>query len=243
MKFLTINYKRKLVLSFVIFALFLLSAQILSKVVYSDEYDDLTKKIADLQTALSESQKATKPLQTQLNSLKSQLASIDAQVVQIEKDLVIKKKNIDDGYKKLVDKQKLFNITVKNSYIKSYTFSPLLIFMSGNGMTNITNMITYQKRNTEQDKNIITNIALQLVDLEKRKNDLEISSQKLAAAKTALDKDRTDVQKVVDGAVAYQSTLSGQIAELSAKQQAILSQRLGALNIPQSAYAGIGGGC
>lgn len=130
MKFLTINYKRKFVLTLVIFALFLLSAQILSKVVYSDEYDDLTKKIADLQTALSESQKATKPLQSQLTSLKSQLASIDAQVIQIEKDLVIKKKNIDDGYKKLVDKQKLFNITVKNSYIKSYTFSPLLIFMT-----------------------------------------------------------------------------------------------------------------
>jgi len=66
MKFLTSNYKRKFVLSLIIFALFLFSAQIFSKVVYSDEYDDLTKKIADLQTALSESQKATKPLQSQL---------------------------------------------------------------------------------------------------------------------------------------------------------------------------------
>ena len=115
-------------MSLVLLVVFLTSAQILSKVVYSDEYDDLTKKIADLQTALSESQKATKPLQSQLSSLKSQLASIDAQVVQIEKDLVVKKKNIDDGYKKLVDKQKLFNITVKNSYIKSYTFFFLFIF-------------------------------------------------------------------------------------------------------------------
>jgi septal ring factor EnvC (AmiA/AmiB activator) len=171
MEFLTINIKRKLILSVILLLLFFISAQILSKVVYSDEYDDLTKKIADLQTALSESQKATKPLQSQLNNLKSQLVSIDAEVVQIEKDLVVKKKDIDEGYKKLVDKQKLFNITVKNSYIKSYTFSPLLIFLSGNSMTNITNMITYQKRNTEQDKNIITNIALQLVDLEKKKNE------------------------------------------------------------------------
>lgn len=243
MKFLTIKYKQKLILTIVIFVMFLVSAQLLSKVVYSDEYDDLSKKIADLQTALSSSQKATKPLQTQLSSLKSQLASLDAQVIQIENDLVIKKKNIDDGYKKLVDKQKLFNITVKNSYIKTYTFSPLLIFLSGNNITNITNMITYQKRNTEQDKNIITNIALQLVGLEKKKSELESASQKLAAAKLVLDKDRTAVQKVIDGAVAYQSSLSGEIANLSAKQQSILSQRLGALNIPQSAYAGIGGGC
>lgn len=243
MKFLTYNYKRKLIITIAIFAMVLVSAQLLSKVAYSDEYDDLTKKISDLQTALSQSQKATKPLQTQLLSLKSQLISLDAQVVQIESDLVVKKKNIDDGYKKLVDKQKLFNITVKNSYIKTYTFSPLLIFLSGSNITNITNMITYQKRNTEQDKNIITNIALQIVDLEKKKSELEAASQKLAAAKIILDKDRAEVQKVVDGAVSYQSTLSGQIAELSAKQQSILSQRLGALNIPQSAYAGIGGGC
>ena len=243
MKFLTIKYKQKFILTIVIFVMFLVSAQLLSKVVYSDEYDDLSKKIADLQTALSSSQKATKPLQTQLSSLKSQLASLDAQVIQIENDLVIKKKNIDDGYKKLVDKQKLFNITVKNSYIKTYTFSPLLIFLSGSNITNITNMITYQKRNTEQDKNIITNIALQLVGLEKKKSELESASQKLAAAKLVLDKDRTAVQKVIDGAVAYQSSLSGEIANLSAKQQSILSQRLGALNIPQSAYAGIGGGC
>lgn len=227
------------VLLFVI--VFLFSANLLHKVVYSDEYDDLSKKIADLQSALSQSQNATKPLQTQLTSLKSQLASIDAQVVQIEKDLVIKRKNIDEGYKNLVDKQKLFNATVKNSYIKTYTFSPLLIFLSGNNISDITSMLTYQKRNTQQDKNIITNIALQLVDLEQKKATLEDEEGKLAVAKKSLDKERADVQKVVDGAVAYQNTLSGQIAALSARQQEILSQRLGALNIPL--YASAGGAC
>ena len=241
MKFLKKTYKRKLLIVVLMFVTFFLSAQILHKVVYSDEYDDLTKKISDLQSALSGSQNATKPLQSQLTSLKSQLTNIDTQVAQIEQDLIIKKKNIDDGYKNLEDKQKLFNITVKNSYIKNYTFSPLLIFLSGDNITNITNMLTYQKRDTEQDKNIITNIALQLVDLEKRKAELEASSQKLAVAKVSLDKERAGVQTVVDGAVAYQSSLSGQIAVLSAQQQSILAQRLGALNIPL--YANSGGAC
>jgi SpoIID/LytB domain protein len=221
----------------------LLSGMLLHNVAYSDEYDDLTKKIADLKDALSQSQRATKPLQTQLTSLKSQLVSIDNQVTQIEADLFTKKKNIDEGYKKLSAKQKLFDATVKKSYIKTYTFSPLLIFLSGNNISDITSMLTYQKRDTEQDKNIITNIALQLVDLEERKAKLEDEQNKLVVAKASLDKERAEVQKVVDGAVAYQNTLTGQIAALSARQQDILAQKLGSLHIPQSAYAGIGGGC
>ena len=173
MKYLKNKSIRKFLFFTIFFIIFLFSAQILHNVVYSDEYDDLTKKIADLQTALASSKNATKPLQTQLTGLKSQLAAIDSQVLQIEKDLIKKKKDIDEGYKKLSDKQKLFNVTVKNSYIKTYTFSPLLIFLSGGNVSDITSMLTYQKRNTEQDKNIITNIALLLVDLEQKKADLE----------------------------------------------------------------------
>ena len=235
-------FTKKVALTLVFVVLFF-SAHALHNIAYSDEYDDLSKKIDDLKNALSESQKATKPLQTQLVSMKSQLVSIDNQVAQIEKDLIAKQKSIEEGYSKLEEKQKLFNVTVKKSYIKTYTFSPLLVFLSSGNIADITSMLTYQKRNTEQDKNIITNIALQLVDLEKRKAELESSQKKLAAAKVSLDKERADVQKVVDGAVAYQNSLSGQIAELSAKQQQLLAQKLGSLNIPQSAYAGMGSGC
>ncbi len=243
MEFFNYNNIRLTTIALLVGIFFLLSGSLIHNIAYSDEYDDLTKKIADLKDALSQSQSATKPLQSQLTNLKSQLTAIDNQVAQIEADLIVKKKNIDEGYKKLSDKQKLFDATVKKSYIKTYTFSPLLIFLSGNNISDITSMLTYQKRNTEQDKNIITNIALQLVDLEQKKADLELSSQRLATAKVSLDKERAEVQKVVDGAIAYQNTLTGQIAALSARQQELLAQKLGSLHIPQSAYAGIGGGC
>lgn len=243
MEFFSYKHTRLITTALLIGFVFLFSGKLIHNIAYSDEYDDLTKKIADLKDALSQSQSATKPLQSQLTSLKTQLTSIDNQVSQIEADLIVKKKNIDEGYKKLSDKQKLFDATVKKSYIKTYTFSPLLVFLSGNNISDITSMLTYQKRNTEQDKNIITNIALQLVDLEQKKAELELSQQKLAAAKESLDKERTEVQKVVDGAIAYQNTLTGQIAALSARQQELLAQKLGSLHIPQSAYAGLGGGC
>lgn len=231
----------RITFSLVLVTTFLFSANIFHKVAYSDEYDDLTKKISDLTSALQSSQNATKPLQSQLTGLKSQLASIDAQVKSIENDLIVKKKRIDDGYKKLAEKEQIFNTTVKNSYIKTYTYSPLLVFLSGNNISEITNALTYQKRNTEQDKNVITSVALQLIELENLKNELESDQKKLAAAKVTLDRERVDVQKVVDGAVAFQSSLTGQIAALSQKQQQLLAQKLGSLNIPTSAYTTQGG--
>jgi peptidoglycan hydrolase-like amidase/peptidoglycan hydrolase CwlO-like protein len=203
---------------------------------YSDQLDDLTKQIANLQSELDASQKATAPLESQLNDLENQLKSIDNQVAAVENDIAIKKQNIAKEYTNLAQKQQLFDVTVRNSYIKSYTFSPLLIFFTGNNASNITKLLVYQKRDTEQDKNIITNIALQLVDLEQQKTQLESEETTLASAKVTLDKQRSDIDKIVTGAKAYQAQLSTQIAALSAQQQQLLAQKYASLGIPLTAY-------
>ena len=49
----------------------------------------------------------------------------------------------------------------------------------------------------------------------------------LAKAKTTLDSQRSEVQKVVDGAKSYQAELSGKIATLTAKQNEIINARSG----------------
>ncbi|MFI5265268.1 MAG: SpoIID/LytB domain-containing protein [Candidatus Levyibacteriota bacterium] len=227
-----------------ILILFLLSAIFfVQKKAYSDELDDISKKIADLSAALSSSQRATAPFLTQLASMKTQLDGITAQVANTEADIAQKKKIIDQGYINLEKQKILFNKTVRAYYIKNYLFSPLLIFLSSSDAQDATRLIAYQKKGSEDDKAIITNIALTIVDLEARKAALEQEDARLQVVKQKLAAEKADVQKLVDGAVAYQQTLSGQIAVLSARQQSILSQRLASLNIPQSAYAGIGGGC
>ncbi len=198
-----------------------------ANIAYSDELDDLNKQISDLQNALTQSQNATKPLEGQLTSFKKQLDSIDYQVGVIEKDIATKKKDIDAGYANLSDKQKIFNITVRNSYIKNYSFTPLLIFLSGENASNVTRLLTYQQRNTERDKDTITNIALQIVELENKRDKLEKEQSQLASAKLTLDKQRGEVQKIVDGAKSYQTELSGKIASLTARQTEIINSRSG----------------
>lgn len=211
--------------------------------VYSDELDDINKQISDLQGALSSSQKATAPLESQLKNLQTQLTGIQNRVSTIEKDISTQKKIIDSGYKDLAKNKDIFNRTVRDYYIKTYSFNPLLVFLSSEDAGDITRFIVYQKKGADRDKDTITSIALKISDLEERQKKLEDEESRLAEIKKKIEPQQAEIAKIVKGAKDYQSSLSSKIADLSAKQQDILSQRLSSLHIPQSAYAGIGGGC
>lgn len=218
-----------------IIVLFLLPLFVFLPAVSSDELDDVNKKITDLQKDLTNSQKATAPLESELKSMQAQIASIKASVTAIEADIAEKKKIIDDGYKKLEKQTLILNAAISDYYIKSYYNSPIMLFLSAHSAGEISNLLAYQKAATDQDKAIITNIALSLQDLETKQKALESEQTRLVTIKATLDKQSADLDKVVVGAKAYQATLSKQIAELSAKQQQIVSQRLASLNIPRSA--------
>lgn len=183
--------------------------------------EDISKCLDDLSRAKEQSEKATKPLEDQLNGIKNR-------VVFIENDLVAKGENIKKGYEALGKRQELLNKSIRRLYIKNYQDSPLAIFLSLNSAFNITQALAYDKAQTNQDKSIITNIVLALGDLENKKKNLEAEQKELVVVKEKLD-------KVVLDAKSYQASLSGKIAQLSAQQQQLISQRLGSLNIPRSA--------
>ena len=213
---------------FLIFFLLLLSSFFIgTKIVRGDELDDLNKQINDLTNALSQSKAASAPLEQQLIGIKSR-------VTFIEGDLVRKQKDIDKEYKKLERQTEKLNLAIRNYYIKSYYNSPILVFLSATSATKITQVLAYQKAAADQDKMIITNIALSINSLEEKKANLEDEKKRLAETKVKLD-------KIVGDAKIFQVSLSTKIAELSAKQQSILSQRLASLNIPLTAYTTQGG--
>jgi len=203
--------------------------------VFSDELDDINKKLTELQAALSASQKATAPLESQLKNLQTQLKGIEDRVAFVERDLASKKIIIDQGYQDLEKNKSIFNKTVRDYYIKSYFLSPLLVFVSQADAAQVTRIIIYQKRDADRDKDTIMQIALKIVGLEERKAKLEEEEAKLVSIKEKLAQEKGEIDKVVKGARDYQATLSGEIAKLTARQQEILGQRLAALNIPRSA--------
>jgi len=207
----------------------------------SDELADITKQLEDLNKALDQSVKATQPLESQLNSMKTQIKQIKDRIGTIEQDIQVKKKNIDEGYKNLAKQQTILDRTIREYYIKSYYNSPILVFLSSSSASDITQLLAYHRATTNRDKAIIMNIALLVGDLENRKRLLENEEVRLTAAKANLDEQSAKLDKIVSGAKDYQSKLSGQIAQLSAKQQDLLAQKLGSLNIPKSAYTTQGG--
>jgi len=188
---------------------------------------DTSTCVDQLSTARQQSVNATIPLEAQVNSMKLRLAFI-------ETDLAAKKKDIDDGYANLAKQQEILNATIRDYYIKSYYNSPLLILLSANSATQLAQLLGYQKSNADRDKAIITNIVVTINDLKNEKIALENEETSISATKAKLD-------VIVAGAIAYQQTLTNQIAQLSSLQQQILSARLAGLNIPLFAYNTQGG--
>src|SRR3989344_4556334 len=210
---------KKILLAFIVFIFFSLVFRLGTAM--GDELDEINKQINELTQALNQSKAATGPLETQVQNIKQRVSFI-------ESDLIKKKNDIDKSYQNLAKQTDQLNLAIRNYYIKSYYNSPILIFLSANSASQITQILAYQKAAADQDKRIITNIALSINDLEIKKKNLENEKVKLAATKANLD-------KIIGEAKSYQGELSGKIAELSARQQSILSARLASLNIPRSA--------
>lgn len=193
----------------------------------ADELDDINKQLADLTETLNKSVAATKPLESELDTMKKQIAGIKVEVVNVERDMVTKRKEIDKGYAHLAEKEKVISQTIRDFYVKSYYDSPFLIFFSLESASDVTQALAYQRAKTKQDKAIITNIALSITDLERKKAQLENQQKWLIATKANLDKQSTKLDEVVKGAKDYQKNLSGKIADLSAKQQSIINAKSG----------------
>lgn len=194
---------------------------------YSDELDDLTKQINDLTAALNQSKAASAPLESQLKSLQAQIVEIKEKIGLIEQDIEEKKQDIENGYTLLNKQQDIFEKTVRAYYMNSYENAPILLLVSAKDAADATQKLAYQKAKTDQDKTIITNIALSIADLELKKKNLENEEQRLSTAKASLDAQSAEIDKIVQGAKAYQADLSSTIAKLSAKQQEIINARSG----------------
>lgn len=183
--------------------------------------------LPQLQKALEQSISATKPLESELNRLQNQIKNIKDMVVAIEEELIVRKKNIEDGYETLAQKETVLESTIRDFYIKSYYNSPLLLFLSSDSYSNIIKVLAYQEGAVDKDKITIANIVLYIQDLKTREENLKNEQARLASVKANLDKESAKLDEIIVGAKAYQSVLSGQIAQLTARQQEILSAKSG----------------
>ncbi len=210
--------------------------------VRADEIEDLQKQIDQLNHARELSVNATKPLEGQLDSLKRQLAQIQASLDNLSANIKAKQKDLDVREDKLALQQALLEERVKAYYIRSYMTDPLLVIFSSIQAGDLFRELSYRQSVTREDRSIISSITAEVVDLLTQKEKLEKDKVKLAALQGEVDKNADFLGGEIKKAKAYQADLTGKIAQLSAKQQELLAQKLGSLNLPTSAYA-MHGGC
>lgn len=206
--------------------------------IHADELEDIQKEIDALNKAREQSVSATKPLEGQLTSLKTQLAQIQASLQSLAAKIKQKEHDLDVRTEKLAVQQALLETRVRSYYIRSFLTNPLIVILSSQGSGDIFRELSYRTAATREDQKVITNVTTEITDLLVQKEKLEKDKVGLASLQAQVDKNATFLGGEIDKAKAYQSKLSSQIAQLSARQQQIIAQKQSSLNLPTSLGAG-----
>ncbi len=195
--------------------------------VSADEIDDLGKEIQKLNEARQASLSATKPLEGQLNNLKAQLDQIQNNIILLSQKIIKKEKDLNARTQKIAQQQVLLEARVRNYYKRSFLNSPLSVIFSQDSSGGILRELSYRLAATREDQNIIISITGEITDLLTQKEKLEKDKLSLAYLQVEVDKNATFLGGEIKKAKDYQQDLSTKIAELTAKQQAILAAKSG----------------
>lgn len=194
----------------------------------ADELADIEKELGDLQNAYELSVAATTPLESEVESLDQKLRNIQLAIGRAEGQLAELEQSIFDREVDLEFQITLMGQRVRSWYVSSQRYSPLSIFLSSSSsLGDLTRDLSYRQAAADQDKRIILQVAEQLRQLGEDKKQVEEDKVRLAAVKTEADRQATFLRGEIAKAKDYQTILSKQIAELSARQQAILTERTG----------------
>lgn len=219
--------KKILILTFCSFLLLITCYLLLVTFVQADEVDDLQKQIDELNKQRELSVAATKPLEGQLESLKKQLDQIKINLVSLSQKIIQKEKDLNAREEKLAQQEALLEARIRAYYIRSYYTNPLVVILSSQSSANIFRDLSYRLAATKEDQKVIGSVTSEIHDLVTQKEKLEKDKATLARLQVQVDTNAKFLDKEIGKAKAYQADLSNKIAELSAKQQAILAAKSG----------------
>ena len=164
-----------------------------------------------------------------LNQLKNDLANQTVsyqnklqQLEDVKSRIIVLGREIQKSEEALMYQKQLLNARV-TSYYKNITGSSLSVidFLISDNLSESLNRFFYQKTAVDEDKKTIIKVVLYIKNLEDEKN-------QLAALKVEVDKQ----SQLLAGQI---EETKQKIAELSARQQQLIAQKLASLNISRSA--------
>lgn len=207
--------------------LLLTTYYLLPSVVHADELSDIQAELTKLNKDLELSKAATKPLEGQLDSLRIQLAQIQSQIQTLAAKIKQKESDLAKRAEKLAEQQALLETRIRSYYIRSYQSNPLMIIFSNSNASDLMRELSYRQAATAEDQKVISSITADVLDLLTQKDKLEKDKASLAGVQAQVNKNAEFLGGEIKKAKDYQTNLTGKIAELNAKQQAILAAKSG----------------
>jgi len=189
--------------------------------VKADELDDINSSINLLKKDLSSKEVDYQSLNVRLNGIKNKLTNLGQAISQKEVEVV-------KGEQVLTYQKELLNERAKSYYKNVNKNSTLFLsVLVSNDLSSSLRKIFYQKSLVDEDKRTIIKIVLYIKNLEEIKKNLEVEKLGLARLKQEVDTQ----SQIIAGQI---SQTRSKIAELTAKQQQLIAQKLASLNISRS---------
>lgn len=199
----------------------------LISLVHADEVDDLQSQINELEHLKQLSVAATTPLEGQVSGLEAKINSARAGIAQAKLGAQKLSRSIELREAELGRYYLLLQERVKSEYLELRDQSPLNVFLQTGSAVSAWRQLAYHAALRDANQELIEGVQERIIQLEADKKELEIRQQKLAALEKQLDSQAEFFKGEIAKAKTYQKDLSGKIAELSAKQQALLLARSG----------------
>lgn len=203
------------------FALFVRSGAVLA-----DEFDDISAKLEETRRLLDMSVSATTTNEKQMQELNTRVGQIRDRVDILERDLTQKSQEIAEGDAAFARTQQILDQKIIAHYKHLITRQRTLIqTLASSNLVSAIDSAIYQGLTVEKDQKHIVQIVLQIKDLEAAQRLISHQKNQLQTFKEELARQSAFLAGEVASAKAYQQDLTRTIAELSARQQAIIAAR------------------
>lgn len=190
--------------------------------------------ISQLEICKNESQKeldmslaATAPLETEVKRLGTRIAALQKGINTALAKLKTTEMGIKERSEKVSTQYLVLAVKIRGMYIRLRSEPLWVSLLSNTSMGEVRRELAYRQESNDKDKQVIVNLVQEIGQLEDDKKTFEIQKAQLSKLQAELDKQNTFFQGEVKKAKAFQSDLTGKIAALSARQQAILTEKQG----------------
>ncbi len=208
-------------------AIFLTTSNGLTQVFALDPVDDLQQQINELENLKNLSEAATTPLEREVSSLEKRINTARAGIARAKAEAKPVSISIATRETDLATQYQLLAKRIHRQSKYSRLLDQTAIAVAELTNPKLAKSVVYQASVRAQDQYFLTSIGQDIAQLNQDKKALEIRQVTLAKLEIQLDEQADFFKEEIAKAKDYQQKLSGQIAQLSARQQQIINARSG----------------